>query len=149
MFGVLPISRHGRAVQPDRNAIGNVSLSRHDSIARPLPPWSRRPWRHPRSSETDYSGTFLAQQPDREHARWFGNAGQKSLNQRVHEGEESLLRQLDAPDLTSEAIETRGNSLLRGFHLAFASGQLSLNRRANERARIREASRLRRALNAT
>jgi len=49
-------------------------------------------------------------------ARWFGNAGQKSLNERVHEGEEGLLRQLDAPDLTSEAIKTRGNSLLRGFH---------------------------------
>ena len=36
-------------------------------------------------------------------ARWFGNAGQKSLNQRVHEGEEGLLRQLDAADLTRVA----------------------------------------------
>jgi hypothetical protein len=81
------------------------------------------------------------------HGR-FGNAGQKSLNQRVHEGEEGLLRQFHAPDLTSQAIETRDNSLLGGFHLAFASGQLSLNRRSNERARVREASGLRRALNA-
>ena len=53
--------------------------------------------------------------------------------------------------LISRARRSRldGNSLLRGFHLAFASGQFSLNRRANERARIREASRLRRALNAS
>ena len=44
----------------------NVSPSRHDSIARSLPPSSRQPWRRPRSSGIGHSETFLAQQPDHE-----------------------------------------------------------------------------------
>jgi hypothetical protein len=47
-----------------------------------------------------------------------------------------LLRQFDTPDLTTEAVETRCNSVFRRFHLAFASGQFSLNRRTNKRAWI-------------
>ena len=73
-------------------------------------------------------------------SRGFGDAGQKRLGQRVHEREQGLLCEPNAPDLACLPFQCRGNAFFHSLYFALASGQLSLNRGANEGARICEAS---------
>ena len=67
-------------------------------------------------------------------------AGQQSLDQRINEREQSLLRQLEAAHFAANAFQTRGDSFLRGIHPAIAADEFPFYLRPDERRRAGETT---------